>query len=599
MSEPTDTGAPEDVLSGLDEAQREVATSFGQPVAVLAGAGSGKTRALSHRIAYGVATAAYSPQKIMALTFTTKAAGEMRSRIEALGVRSVQARTFHSAALSQLNYFWPKLTGQSAPKVLATKARTIAEVAAAAKLPLDQASARDVASEIEWRKVRGLGIDRYTEELTLGRRTPPGRLSIEQAVTLHTGYQALLESRRQIDFEDVLLLTAGMLHDEPAMIAEVHEQYRHFLVDEFQDVSPVQFELLRLWLGERSDLCVVGDASQTIYSFAGASSYYLLEFEREFPGGKVIRLERNYRSTPEIVARANALMRGRAGALQLEALAEPGAEPELWLSETEAAAAARIAEDIAVRVANGESPDEMCVLFRINAQSQALETALRDRGIGYRVRGGLSYFDRPELKQALMQLRAEALSSPSGRPLVPVVTDVVRGLGWTPEPPPAAGALRDRWEALDVLAQLAEAAAGQSVREFADEMARRAEHGIEPDQGAVTLATIHSAKGLEWERVYLFGVSEGSLPLSLASGLEAIDEERRLMYVAITRARRALVAVAAKSGERGPREPSRFLRESGIGSLGAAPPRSARASRAESTSSRGPQPARREQTPKA
>lgn len=549
------------LLDALDEEQRQVATSLGGPVCVLAGAGTGKTRALTHRIAYGVATGDYSPQHVMALTFTTRAAGELRGRLAQLDAGGVQARTFHSAALAQLNHFWPQLTGGAAPSVIDSKARTIADAASRQRITLDVATARDAAALIEWRKVRQLGIDALETELTLGRRQPPGRLSIEQTVDLLRGYETLKDERKQIDFEDVLLLTAGMLADEPLIAAQVREQYRHFLVDEFQDVSPIQHELLQLWLGERRDVCVVGDASQTIYSFAGASPNYLLQFEQHHDGAEVIRLERNYRSTPQIVSAANTLMRGRPGALTLHAQRPDGVAIAEQAAESDHAEAQWVAEQIAAAIAAGTSPDEIAVLYRMNAQSEPIERALSALDIPYQVRGGVPFFERSEIRQALMQLRAEALSNTGSRPLFQVVSDVLWSLGWSNQAPESAGAVRERWESLNVLATLADAAAGSSIAEFVEQLQLRAKLGHQPALGQVTLASIHSAKGLEWSRVFVIGLSEGLLPVSYASSLEAIDEERRLMYVALTRARDALSLSWARQGVRGERAPSRFLAE--------------------------------------
>lgn len=561
----------EALLEDLDPEQRDVATSLGGPVVVLAGAGTGKTRALTYRIGYGVATGEYSPARVMALTFTTRAAGELRSRLSALGAESVNVRTFHSAALAQLNFFWPQLSGQSAPQVLDSKARTIADAAARLKLVVDVATARDLAGLIEWRKVRMLGIADLATEFTLGRMSPPGRLGAEDTLALMEAYEELTAERKQVDFEDVLLLTAGMLADEPRIASQVREQYRHFLVDEYQDVSPVQQELLTLWLDERRDICVVGDASQTIYSFAGATSRFLLDFTSRYPDAQEFRLERNYRSDEPIVARANALMRGRPGALTLHAQRPGGAEPQIAGYPTDADEAAAVAEQISAAIASGVTPDGIAVLYRMNAQSEAVERALRARGIGYRVRGGVPFFERPEIRQAMMQLRAEALTDTGSRPLFQAVSDVLWSLGWSTEAPDAPGAVRDRWESLNVFANLADAApAGTTLTRFVEDLRRQAEHGTEPDLGAVTLATIHSAKGLEWDSVWLIGASEGLLPLSYASSLDAIDEERRLAYVAFTRARRQLSVSWAEQGSRGAQAPSRFLEESRIRTPGAA-----------------------------
>lgn len=549
------------VLDGLDAEQRQVATTLGGPVCVLAGAGTGKTRALTHRIAYGVSTGAYSPKHVMALTFTTRAAGELRGRLAQLDAAGAQARTFHSAALAQLNHFWPQLTGAAAPTVIDSKGRTVAEAASRAHIALDVATARDVAGLIEWRKVRQLGLDALETELSLGRRVTPGRLSIEQSIDLLRSYEVLKDERKQIDFEDVLLLTAGLLADEPLVAAEVREQYRHFLVDEFQDVSPIQYELLGLWLGERRDICVVGDASQTIYRFAGANPGYLLEFAARYPDAETIRLERNYRSTPEIVHCANALMRGRPGALSLHAQRPAGASILVQTHPSDQAEAEAVAEQIVQAIRSGVRPDDIAVLYRINAQSEPIERALSAADVSYQVRGGVPFFERAEIRQAMMQLRAEALSDTGARPLFQAVSDVLWSLGWTNQAPEGAGAVRERWESLNVLATLADEANGSRLVEFVEQLQQRAKLGHQPALGQVTLASIHSAKGLEWSHVFVIGLAEGLLPVSYAIGIDAIDEERRLMYVAITRARDVLSLSWSEQGLRGERGPSRFLAE--------------------------------------
>lgn len=567
------TAASDDPLLGaLDDDQRVVAEALLGPVCVLAGAGTGKTRAITHRIAYGVASGAYDPARVMALTFTTRAAAELRARLRALGAGGVQARTFHSAAIAQLNHFWPLVVGGSAPRVLEYKGRVLGEAAERLKLRVDVATLRDVAAEIEWRKVSALGMDDYQRRLA--SRGAPGSLTPDQLLALIAGYEQLKDERRALDFEDVLLATAGMIESEPSVAMHVRESYRHFVVDEYQDVSPAQQQLLDLWLGGRRDLCVVGDASQTIYSFAGASPEYLLDFERRYEDATVVRLERNYRSTSAIIGVANRLMRGRPGALQLvsvvdephgsrDAAATSVIEPDVVSYPDELAEARGVATRIRERVDAGVPPESIAVLMRVNSQSAILERALDDVGVGSRVRGALRFFDRPEVREAVHSLRAAALTI-AGEPLFKSVSDVLRSLGWTVQPPGGPGAVRARWESLNAIVRLVDdAPEGTTFREFADELRARAEAQHEPTVSAVTLATLHSAKGLEWDEVYIVGLTEGMLPISYAKGFEAVDEERRLLYVGITRARRrlALSWPRASGGQRGEREPSRFLRE--------------------------------------
>lgn len=568
-------------LAGLDDRQLEAATALRGPVVVLAGAGTGKTRVITHRIAHGVDTGAYSPQRVMAVTFTTKAAGEMRGRLRAMGVNGVAARTFHAAALAQLNYFWPTLARDTAPAIVDNKVRLLAHAADGIGLDPDVATLRDVASEIEWRKVSMMGIDDYAA----ARPGGVGRLSVDRVVALQRAYEKLKDERRQLDFEDVLLACAGMLEAEPQVAKAVREQYRHFTVDEFQDVSPLQNRLLELWLGDRRDLCVVGDASQTIYSFAGADARFLLEFPSRYEGARMVRLETNYRSDAAILAVANELMRGRPGALHLEAGSPRGDAtasdviPTVTAFEDDRAEARAVAARIAEQIAGGADPGHIAVLYRSHAQSAELVAALSDAGIATTVLGGRRFFDMPEVRQAVMELRAASIA-PIESGFVDTVRDILRSRGLTDEPPAAGGALRDAWEARAALLRLAqEAPAGTTLRAFTDELTARAKVHDEPAMRTVTLATLHAAKGLEWDHVHLVGVAEGLLPISYATTFEQVDEERRLAYVGITRAGRTLSLTWSRGVRE--RQPSRFLREIGSGSLraGGASARSGAASR--------------------
>lgn len=568
-------------LAGLDDRQLEAATALRGPVVVLAGAGTGKTRVITHRIAHGVDTGAYSPQRVMAVTFTTKAAGEMRGRLRAMGVNGVAARTFHAAALAQLNYFWPTLARDTAPAIVDNKVRLLAHAADGIGLDPDVATLRDVASEIEWRKVSMMGLDDYAA----ARPGGVGRLSVDRVVALQRAYEKLKDERRQLDFEDVLLACAGMLEAEPQVAKAVREQYRHFTVDEFQDVSPLQNRLLELWLGDRRDLCVVGDASQTIYSFAGADARFLLEFPSRYEGARMVRLETNYRSDAAILAVANELMRGRPGALHLEAASPRGDAtasdviPTVTAFEDDRAEARAVAARIAEQIAGGADPGHIAVLYRSHAQSAELVAALSDAGIATTVLGGRRFFDMPEVRQAVMELRAASIA-PIESGFVDTVRDILRSRGLTDEPPAAGGALRDAWEARAALLRLAqEAPAGTTLRAFTDELTARAKVHDEPAMRTVTLATLHAAKGLEWDHVHLVGVAEGLLPISYATTFEQVDEERRLAYVGITRAGRTLSLTWSRGVRE--RQPSRFLREIGSGSLraGGASARSGAASR--------------------
>jgi DNA helicase-2/ATP-dependent DNA helicase PcrA len=545
--------SPDELLAGLDEQQRQAAEALLGPVVLLAGAGTGKTRAITHRIAYGVATGVYSPSRVMALTFTARAAGELRSRLRLLGAGGVSARTFHASALSQLGFFWPQVVGGSAPKLLESKGRMIGHAAESLRLKLDTATLRDTAAEIEWRKVSRLTLEQYAAV----KRPLPPTLTVEKVVDLQRAYETVKDDRKQLDFEDVLLVTAGMIESEPRVAQQVREQYRFFVVDEYQDVSPLQQELLSLWLGERNDVCVVGDASQTIYTFAGATPDYLLGFPGAHDDATVIRLEQNYRSTAAIVDAANRVMHGRAGALDLHAApgAPTGPPPSVSAFPNDRAEARAIAEAIRSEIDTGVLPESIAILYRINVQSAVIESALGDAGVPFVIRGAARYFDQREVKEAIMLLKGASVNT-APEPLFQTVSDVLRSLGWTQDAPEVRGAVRDRWESLNALMGLAdEAPEGTTLKEFVAELLERQAGQHEPTMSAVTLATLHSAKGLEWDSVYIAGVSEGLLPIGYARTEQGVEEERRLFYVGITRARRQLRLSWA-----GPnREASRFL----------------------------------------
>ncbi|GAB3283025.1 ATP-dependent DNA helicase UvrD2 [Sinomonas notoginsengisoli] len=573
-----ESGTLEDrLLGGLDEEQREVATTLHGPVCVLAGAGTGKTRAITHRIAYGVHTGVYSPQRLLAVTFTARAAAEMRGRLRDLGVAAVQARTFHAAALRQLQYFWPQAVGGALPGLLEHKAQTIAEGARRLRLTVDRAAIRDLASEIEWAKVSMLTPSTYLDGAQ--GRGEPGGLPQATVARLFEAYEDVKVDRNLIDFEDVLLITVGILQEDAKVAATVRDQYRYFVVDEYQDVSPLQQRLLELWLGGREELCVVGDASQTIYSFTGASSAHLLEFGKHHADAAIIRLVRDYRSSPQVVRLANQLLASRRPAgpaadarwaqpLTLVAQRAAGPEPEFAECADDEAEAAAVARRISALVAAGRQPKDIAVLFRTNGQSEAFEQALAAGGIGYQLRGGERFFNRREVRDGLLQLRGAARAeADDGVPVAQRVRDVLSSLGYSEKAPAGGGATRERWESLAALVALADelsAARGEGfgLAEFVAELQERATAQHAPAVQGVTLASLHAAKGLEWDAVFLVGLSEGLVPISFADTPVTIDEERRLLYVGITRAREFLHlswSLSRTPGGRAHRRPSRFL----------------------------------------
>ena len=592
---------PDTILSGLDPEQRAVAEAVRGPVCVLAGAGTGKTRAITYRIAHAIHDGAVDPRHVLALTFTNRAAGELRARLSQLagprsGVELVQARTFHAAALRQLVYFWPRTVGGEAPRVIDSKLSLVAEATRALRLKLDQAGLRDAASEIEWAKAVQSRPEDYARAVAMAARVPP--VPPEEMAKLFDAYERLRRDRHVLDFESMLELTAGILAEHGPAAAQVHDQYRYFVVDEYQDVNPLQKLVLDAWLGGRDDLCVVGDPNQTIYSFTGATPAFLAGFTAEFPAAAVIRLIRDYRSTPQVVQLANRLIasagRGSqaSGHRGAELVGQRGDGPEPVFAEypDEEAEAAAVAAQARALVDGGLAARQIAVLVRTHAQTEIFERALRAVGVPYAVRGAERFFDRPEVRQALVLLRAAAKSEPSGSPVLargptggnPPAADaadsaasggpaagarhVFAGLGLTPGPPSASGAMRDRWESLAALAKLADGWFGAdpeaTLADFVSDLTQRASLQHAPALDGVTIASLHAAKGLEWDAVFLPALVDGMLPIVYANTPAAIEEERRLLYVGVTRARERLLlswSTARSPGARRSRRPSPFL----------------------------------------
>jgi len=569
--------SPAALLDALDPDQRQVAEHLEGALCVLAGAGTGKTRAITYRIAHGVAVGAYQPAQVLAVTFTARAAGEMRSRLADLGVIGTQARTFHSAALRQLTYFWPTAIGGRRPEIEKFKGRLVGTAAHRLGLSTDRALIRDLSAEVEWAKVTMTLPEDYAQKAAALRRDPPGGLELATIAQVLATYEEAKTERGVIDFEDVLLLMVGILLDREDIADQVRGQYKHFVVDEYQDVSPLQQRLLDLWLGRRRQLCVVGDVSQTIYSFTGATPDFLTGFASRYSGARTVRLSRDYRSTPQIVSLANrVLSRSRrgggalvlpAGAVELVAQRPSGPAVHFKDYEDDVAEAAGVVEQVGRLRSSGVPLSEIAVLYRTNSQSEAIERALSDAGIGYLVRGGERFFERDEVKRAVVMLRAAARTERANLTGdVGADARMVLGReGWSEQPPAPRGAVRERWDSLNAIVELADelgSKRGADLDGLVAELGERAAAQNAPTVEGVTLSSLHAAKGLEWDAVLLVGVSEGLLPISLAEGPAAIEEERRLLYVGVTRAREHLVisyARARNAGGRASRKPSRFL----------------------------------------
>lgn len=565
-------------FTGLDEDQLRAARAPRGPVCILAGAGTGKTRTIIYRIAHLIDSGFVSPQRVLAVTFTQRAAGEMRDRLAGLGIGGVQARTFHAAARRQLKYFWPQVAGDLPWRLIDNKFPIMGRAARAAGVETTTEVVRDLLGEVEWAKSSLITADGYAEAIDGSTRTPPA--AAEKVAEVYRRYEGLKSSPdgMALDFEDLLLHTAGAIENAPAVAEEFRAQYRCFVVDEYQDVTPLQYRLLRAWLGDRDDLTVVGDANQTIYSFTGASPQYLLGFTQDFPDAISVKLQRDYRSTPQVVGLANRVIgkaRGRVAGtrLELRGMRDSGPEPEYAEYPDEPAEARGVAAAIRTLLDSGVPASQIAVLYRVNAQSASFEQALAEAGITYQVRGGEGFFQRPEIKQAITAL-VRAANSPAASqlaavPLGEAVRHVFAPLGLT-ETEPSGAQARERWQLLRALKDLAEELAvtdpGLKLPGLLRELNRRAESRQPPTVEGVTLASLHAAKGLEWDAVFLVGLVEKTLPISHAStvGDHQVEEERRLFYVGITRAREHLHlswALSRQEGGRASRQRTRFLDE--------------------------------------
>ncbi len=540
-----------EILAALDPDQRAVALATRGPVCVIAGAGTGKTRAITHRIAYAAAIGTMDPQKVLALTFTAKAAGEMRARLRSLGVPTVAARTIHSAALRQLLYFWPTVFGGRTPDLMTTKTGFITEAINRAGLSdsvrtTNRELMRDIASEIEWAKVSQVAPSDFIDEISKRMQKP--RVIPEQMVQIYTAYESVKKQELAIDFEDVLLLCAGMLEEEADVRERVQDQYRYFTIDEYQDISPVQQRLINAWLGKRHDICVVGDPAQTIYSFAGATPVFLNTFTQRFPEAEVIRLSTGYRSTPEITFAANALLRHGSMGQELVAQSEHGSMPSVVAYANESAEVAGVLGEITELLTSGTPPHEVAILARTNSQLKSVEREMVKLNLPYQVRSTERFFDRREIRDFLGQVRKASVIPAEGQGWI----DELRTLAQ----PYLTGETIDGIAALLHLARELdndENFTPKTLRGYLREVEDRVQQNNPPTMPVVTLATLHAAKGLEWERVFLIGASDGQLPVADAS----IDDERRLFYVGITRAK-ADLHISYRSN------PSPFLREAGL-----------------------------------
>jgi DNA helicase-2/ATP-dependent DNA helicase PcrA len=549
---------PDEILGALDEDQRAVALATRGPVCVIAGAGTGKTRAITHRIAYAAAIGTMDPQKVLALTFTARAAGEMRARLRSLGVPTVAARTLHSAALKQLLFFWPTVFGGRTPDLITSKSGFITEAIRRAGLSsslsiTNRELMRDIASEIEWAKVSEVAPEDFLNEIA--QRVTKPRVNAEQLVQLYVAYESIKKQELAIDFEDVLLLCAAMVEEEREVRERIQNQYRYFTIDEYQDVSPVQQRLINAWLGTRNDICVVGDPAQTIYSFAGATPVFLNTFTQRFPDAEVIRLSTGYRSTPEITFAANSLLRSGSMGQELTAINSHGSKPLVQGFKDESAEIAGVSREINELLSAGTEPQEIAILARTNNQLKAMEREFNREAIPYQVRNTERFFDRTDVREFLKHVRQASVIPSEGSEWIDELRSIAQPF-LTGESIDGIAALLHLGRELDADPQFQP----KSLRGYLREVEDRVSQNNPPTMPVITLATLHAAKGLEWERVFLIGASEGILPLTNSSTLtdSMLAEERRLFYVGMTRAKADL-----HISYRG--EPSRFIRESALG----------------------------------
>ena len=548
----------EEILAALDDEQRAVALATRGPVCVIAGAGTGKTRAITHRIAYASAIGAMDPTKILAITFTARAAGEMRTRLRGLGVPTVAARTIHAAALKQLLFFWPTVFGGRTPDLLTSKTGFLGEAINRAGLQgtiniNSRDTLRDIANEIEWAKVSQIGPTDYLTELD--NRAAKPRVNAEQVAQVYTAYESIKRQELAMDFEDVLLLTTAMLEEEREVRERVQDQYRYLTVDEYQDISPLQQRLINAWLGNRQEICVVGDPAQTIYSFAGATSSFLTTFTSRFPDAEVIRLTSGYRSTPEITFAANSLLRSATMGQELNAQNDHGDKPAVLAYNDESSEIAGIVSDMTTLLKAGVPPQEIAVLARTNAQLNSLERAMNGAKLPYQVRSIERFFDRPDVREFLKGVRTASV--------IPT-----EGINWLDELRTLAQPFLTG-QSIDGIAGLLHLAreldedtnfTPKTLRSYLREVEDRVQQNNPPTMPVITLATLHAAKGLEWERVFLMGANVGLLPLEtngFTLDARMIEEERRLFYVGMTRAKREL-----RISYRG--KPSPFLAQAGL-----------------------------------
>ena len=562
------------LLRGMNEHQVAAVLSDASPLRILAGAGSGKTRVLTHRIAHRSEAGTLDPSRVLAVTFTRKAAGELRERLGRLGLRDgVHAGTFHAIAYAQLRQRWEE-RGITPPELLDRKFAIVARLLPGRGRKDDRSTPLDVVAEIEWAAARRITPQDYEREATRAHRRPP--VPLGTVATVYDDFTQLKRRRRLVDFDDILRLAARDLEADPVYAAARRWRFRHIFVDEFQDVNPLQFHLLQQWLGPDSDTCIVGDPNQAIYAWNGADAGYLIDFDRHFPGGSTVTLEDNYRSTPQILAVANGvLQQGPNVAIRLRPHRPAGAVPTVRALPDDTAEARAVARACRDGHRPGVPWSAQAVLVRTNAQTALIAEAMSAAGVPHRVRGSGRLLEQPEVTDALQVLRRSA-SLEIG------LADLEHDLG------DRSRLTEERAANVTEVVRLGrEYLALEPAGDTAAFLAWLSTTLRDEDRGggdAVDIVTFHAAKGLEWPVVHIAGLEEGYVPIHHAETDADVDEERRLLYVALTRARDELHCTWARSRTFGSRtmnrSPSMWV-DSIETTLGVAPTELSRAQGAE------------------
>jgi len=550
------------LLAGCDETQRLAITTPATPLLVVAGAGSGKTRVLTRRIARRVLDGSAVAAHVLALTFTRRAAGELRARLRALGLADpVAAGTFHALALRELRNIAAD-RGDRPPVVLDSKTRLLAGLVPPARHDL----LATIAAEIDWAKARRIAPEAYPAAATAaGRPSVAGRARVAE---LFAAYESEKRKRRVLDFDDLLTTLATRIEQDRDVASMQRWRFRHLFVDELQDVSPSQLRLLHAWLGGREDLCAVGDPHQAIYAWSGAEPGVLSSFAEHFPGASVVHLDANYRSSPQVVAVATAALHGPDAARRalVPTTRSDGSVPTITCFTSDADERAGVVAALRRTSRPGRRWSCSAVLARTNAQLAELRRSFDDAGIPSRTGAAGGLLARPEVRSVL----ARAHDRSNVAAFYALVDDLDLDLRAAGSGQAGTGSEADpeAREALESLAALAHEYRDEDPHPTLDGFASWARATLRSDPAlgdgdAVTLSTFHRAKGLEWPVVFVTGLEAGLVPLASARSPDALEEERRLLYVALSRAGEELHCSWALHRDLGgrttTREPSPFL----------------------------------------